>query len=103
MAVRESDTVTGKPLKKPEAKLAAPSPTSSALASILKFPRAPKLRAATMPEPKLTSQTAAAPESSSLTGKPERDGRAGNGKAAGRAPMVLTPSDCRSSSADKAV
>jgi hypothetical protein len=103
MAVRESDAVTAKPPNNPQATFAAPNPRSSLLASTGHLFFAPKLRAVTMPAPKLTISTAMAPGISSLIETPCGIGSIGEGSREGMSPTTRIPRLGKSKAAESAV
>src|SRR5215212_1956614 len=83
IAVRESEEVTGNPPNRPDATLAAEKPVNSRLASTRYWPCAPKARAVTIPELKLTSQTASASTISVSKETPSGHGKASEGNLPG--------------------
>ena len=101
IAVRESAPVTGKPPNRPQAILAAPKPISSRLASTRYRFFAPKLRAVTMPLPKLTTRMANALSARSSSSTPCGTGTLSCGRLAGISPISAMPIDCRSNSQER--
>ncbi len=91
IAVRESETLIGNEPKSPGAMLAAPRPISSWFASTSSPVREPKLRAATMPAPKLTRKIAAEPSMILSSGIWWSAGSEKLGKPLGMSPTTAMP------------